>query len=237
MLSLAVIQSLIADTVGINAALQPSSAVLIGAMWDYLSNMGNWYGAGDELTPTELDEIDAMIGALYSDIATELTDVSNPLTFARIGSIFAVPSAIGQFSETGLIYCNGSTHLRVDYPDLYAMLNAAYIIDADNFKVPDLRGRMLLGNGDGGLGVTYSMAARGGHHQHVLTVAELPAHDHTQRRHSSSAGTLDGVVSSDTTSSTPVETDLKTAQTGSGSAHNNMPPYEVIRWYIVARYE
>jgi len=238
MIDLPVVQSLTADTVGINAALQPSSAVLIGAMWDYLANMSNWRGAGDELTTTELDEIDAMIGALYSDISTELTGMTpNPLTYARIGMIFAVPSAIGNFDETGLLYCDGSSRLRVDYPDLYAMLNSAYIIDADTFKTPNLRGRMLLGNGDGGLGVSYSMAARAGSHEHLLTVNELPAHHHTQQRMASTSGALTGITTApDTTASSPSAIG-DTGDTGGGQAHNNMPPYEVIRWYIVARHE
>lgn len=237
MFNLAVINSLIEDTTAANVTLQPSSVILIGAMYETLSALYKWHdGENSELTPAQTDAIEAMVAQLYYDIATENEEVlpTFPYSFARVGMVFPVPSAIGAFDETGLLYCNGAIHQKDDYPLLYSILNAAYILTADTFVVPDLRGRMILGNGDGGLGVTYSMAARAGHHQHTLSVAEMPAHSHTQRRHSSGSGTLDGIVTTDTSSGTPVNTDLATAIAGSGSAHNNMPPYEVMRWYIVA---
>lgn len=37
----------------------------------------------------------------------------------------------------GTLPCDGSTHNRVDYPSLYAVLDAEYIVDADHFVTPN----------------------------------------------------------------------------------------------------
>lgn len=39
---------------------------------------------------------------------------------------------------SGLLACDGSSYLRVDYPALYSVLSSDFITDADNFTVPDL---------------------------------------------------------------------------------------------------
>ena len=236
MFNLDEIASLTDDTTAINATLRPSSVVLIGAMFDTLNAIYKWQtGDGGELSPAQIDLIDEMIAGLYSDIETELEVLPEyPFSFARIGMIFAVPSAIATFDESGLLYCNGSVHQKDDYPLLYLILNEAYILTEDTFFVPDLRGRMLMGNGDGGLGVSYPMAQRGGHHEHQLSVSQLPPHAHPQTYMASSSGSLKGWASNPDSSSSNPQPMADTGLAGGNAAHNNMPPYEVIRWYIVA---
>jgi len=78
-------------------------------------------------------------------------------------------------------------------------------------------GRMLIGV-DG----TYTNGSTGGEATHTLTEAELPAHVHnheigfggdgTTGRHSGQAATVNRGT-------------IDTGSTGSGTAHNNMPPY------------
>lgn len=38
----------------------------------------------------------------------------------------------------GVLACDGASYLRTDYPQLYSALSTPYIVDADNFTVPDL---------------------------------------------------------------------------------------------------
>lgn len=238
MFKLATIAALIAETEPTNAALQSSSAVLVRAVYQVLSQRYRWIGEDGFPDDGEWDTIEAYVAALYSDIDTPLVIPPPPPIGGnmRIGTIFAVPSAIASFSEVGLLYCDGTSRLRVDYPDLYAMLNSAYIIDADTFKTPNLRGRILLGNGADGFGNTYGMGERGGLPSVTLTTAEMPTHNHQMRRMSSSTGTLDGwTTATDTSSSVRVAMpDMTTTNTGDGGSHDNMPPYETIRWYILA---
>jgi len=39
---------------------------------------------------------------------------------------------------TGILACDGASHLRTTYPRLYSVLPGVYITDADNFTVPAL---------------------------------------------------------------------------------------------------
>lgn len=92
---------------------------------------------------------------------------------------------------------------------------------------PDLRNRFVLGGGG-----TRGVGATGGSETVTLTTAQMPAHNHKSTYYSY-AGTL-GPRIVGTASSVPNNTVISmsstinqpnTTDTGSGSAHNNMPPY------------
>lgn len=69
----------------------------------------------------------------------------------------------------------------------------------------------------------------GGEKTHVLTVAEMPAHAHMQRRHATTTGALSGLATApDASSSNPGDLGPVTGSTGGDGAHNNMPPYLVV---------
>lgn len=102
----------------------------------------------------------------------------------------------------------------VDIPTGWALCNGAN-------GTPDLRNRFVVGAGD-----TYAVGATGGSNTHTLTAAEIPKHSHRYNQNTYSAitaqivigapnaqGLVSGVTTSDTT------------DTGSGSAHENRPPY------------
>lgn len=83
----------------------------------------------------------------------------------------------------GCIPCDGSTFDRVDYPALYDALDPVFIVDADTFTTPDLRGRTIIGAGDG-VGLTErTVGETGGEETVVLTEAQLAAHTHTTQPH------------------------------------------------------
>lgn len=100
-------------------------------------------------------------------------------------------------------------------PDKWALCNGQN-------GTPDLRGKFVLGVSD-----SYAVGATGGEETHALTVAELAAHTHnfnlgyTQNRNISSGGTREPY---DHRSEAPYAT-ITSTSTGSGSPHNNMPPY------------
>jgi hypothetical protein len=51
-----------------------------------------------------------------------------------IGSVLLYATAT---APDGTLPCDGSSHLRVDFPSLYAVIDSAYIVDADHFITPN----------------------------------------------------------------------------------------------------
>jgi microcystin-dependent protein len=74
--------------------------------------------------------------------------------------------------------CDGAIYSRLDYPSLYAALDAAFIVDADTFKVPNLVNNFPFGASLNPMD-PYQVGDIGGATEHTLTVAEIPAHTHT----------------------------------------------------------
>ena len=81
-------------------------------------------------------------------------------------------------------------------------------------------------------GDTYSVGSVGGESTHVLTIDEIPSHNHTFNRHQlwitesvSDSGTSDGYGVSNKTLT--VYSD-NTSSIGGSKAHNNMPPYLIV---------
>jgi len=129
------------------------------------ANTTSWNNAGEPLTDAEKDDLDAIVSQTFADLEG----------FAMLGTIFPYATAT---TPAGALDCDGSTHLRVAYPALYAALDSAYIVDADHFKVPDLLGRTVIGAGSGSGLSTYAVDASGGQEAHTLSTTEIPSHNH-----------------------------------------------------------
>ncbi len=128
----------------------------------------------------------------------------------------------------GVLECDGTQYLRVDYPDLYADLPAALIIDADNFIVPTVEDQFLLGSGS-----TFAPLDTGGAVDVALTIDELPAHSHNYDKPSPGID-LEGVGVPDPTSVGIPFISTASSTDGADDAHENMPPYQAFKVGIVA---
>jgi microcystin-dependent protein len=181
-------------------------------------------------------------------------DVAEPLSAPTLGGpsgwAAAVRDAINALQALvsdvvpigGIIMWSGTTA-----PPRYA------ICDGTN-GTPNLSGKFVLSHGDG-----KAIGATGGAATHTLTSAEMPSHTHTQAAHThtqaahshrfgytTGPGTLEsapytafapmsynpGNQFSDTGSATPTVNSATPTNnpTGSGGAHNNMPPYYVLAY-------
>ena len=84
-------------------------------------------------------------------------------------------------------------------------------------NTPDLRNRFIVGAGS-----SYSVGATGGEATHTLTIDEMPSHSHELDATTTTSGsTLNGVYINVRNKGLTFTTD----STGSGSAHENRPPY------------
>lgn len=173
-----------------------------------------------------------------------LTDYWASTDYCMIGTIFAY---ITTNPPANTLICDGSSHARVDYPDLYAALDAVFIVDADNFVTPDLRDRTIIGAGDaGGSSTPRTVGEIGGEEAHTLTVGELAAHSHTDLGHThvyqppgstflfvapgEAPGALVNLIPGVTGSGSANITD-----TGGDLPHNNMQPFMALNYCVVAK--
>ena len=175
-----------------------------------------------------------------------------------IGSI--VPHVMGEWPDW-MVPADGSILLRVDYPLLYSAIDSSFVVDADSFRVPDLRGRAVIGTGSGPLTTSRLLNEEGGTEWHTLTEAELPAHTHTSPAHGHTdlghAHSYTGAIpnidleapgvpdlvaagiapfqTTGTSSANLTDTAVTIEPTGQGEAHNNMMPYLAVHYGIIAR--
>lgn len=121
--------------------------------------------------------------------------------------------------------CDGATYAKEDYPEFAELIDGTtWDEDETTFSIPDLRDRVVIGAG------TWfpTIGAIGGEREHTLVEAEIPAHNHNF-----SSGTAAGngayVVRANSTLASPNHT---TTSDGGGQAHNNMQPFQVLKYII-----
>ena len=164
-------------------------------------------------------------------------------TAMSIGTIVAYVTAA---PPPGVLAADGATYNRVDYPDLYGLLDSFYILNENQFVVPDLRGRTLVGVGQGAGLTNRVVGETGGEETHVLAFEEMPSHRHTARGANEvndsrfPSGRLwaqnDVGQESYKTNPTSIVNMFADSMTyaGGDEPHENMPPYASVRYGIVA---
>lgn len=207
--------ALAADYEPLTASLSPDTLAVLFYTGTFLQEKKNWFNPEnplDTISPEEWDTIEAMVANALKELMTNMIGV----VIEYYGAVF----------PPNVLECDGTGYLRVDYPDLYAVLDPVFIVDADNFVVPDLRDRVVIGVSE-----TRSIGATGGEEEHTLTTDEIPSHTHSY-----SVPDIPTLVFEP--GEVPVPTaDLfpsSTGSTGGDEAHNNMQPYLVARKGIIA---
>ena len=146
----------------------------------------------------------------------------------------------------GWLNCNGSLLNKLQYIDLFGAIGNSYggLITDLSFNLPDLRGRVGIGAGQGADLSNRVFATSGGEETHTLTTGEMPTHNHgvTDPGHSHSIpirseGFADMGPDDDVSQGTGYNTGsaltgITINNAGSGNAHNNMQPFLVIRYLI-----
>ena len=139
--------------------------------------------------------------------------------------------------------CNGGSFNGATYPELSAAIGENFGSRiSDQFKLPDMRGRVPLGeatspgNSDGTDTCTFLLGVKGGKYNHQLNITEMPSHNHcvnmtndAQELPTNNYCRLAPGQGIRQTSGINVQT------TGGDTSHNNIQPYMVTRYIIKAR--
>lgn len=140
---------------------------------------------------------------------------------------------------TGWLLCDGAAVSRTTYALLFSRLSTTY--GAGNgtttFNLPNLANRFPLGSG------TRSRNVTGGAETVTLTTSQIPAHDHGSaggHTHTVDSGAGDTTVASGSGASVGSNATATTSSSGShthssvgsGSSHENMPPFVVVHYII-----
>ena len=178
--------------------------------------------------------------------------------FANNTNTSATPAgAILQFAGStapdGWLICNGDTVSRSTYANLFAAIGEAYGAGngSTTFKIPDLRGRVPVGAGQGSGLSNRVLAVSGGQQSAALSINQIPAHTHfmfadasvsnntgftTATTQVPKEGGILGDASQDhkyRMKSTTVAASLgKTSSVGSSSAVGRMQPFLVVNHII-----
>ena len=149
------------------------------------------------------------------------------------------------FAPRGWAFCDGQLLPIASNSALFSLLGTTYGGDGrTTFGLPDLRGRTAVHPGNAPGLTNRIWGERGGQETHVLTVAELPSHNHTvnclnEGGDQSNPGGHFPAGSASTGRGTTVDTEYATsisssastmnsgtiAHTGGNLSHNNMQPY------------
>lgn len=138
---------------------------VMGALLE-LTYLWNWEEISGESVDTPEEAVEKMVTMLDSMGACKM---------AVIGSIIPY---LTEDPPAGTLPCSGFLYLGANYPELYAVLHSTYLVPPSSFRLPDLRGRSLIGEGTGAGLSARSMGASGGEEQVGLDIASIPEHAH-----------------------------------------------------------
>ena len=112
---------------------------------------------------------------LITNKTTENTTQTEIISSIPTGSINAF---IMEKAPDGWLLCDGSEYNKKDYPKLYDLIKNTFGGSNDTFIVPDLRGRTIIGCGEGFNILPKTFGVFGGEERHILSLNELPTHSH-----------------------------------------------------------
>lgn len=156
------------------------------------------------------------------------------------------PRIVGEISQwptdtapSGWLFCAGQAVSRATYSALFALIGTTYGSGngSTTFNLPDLRGRVPLGQDDMGgssanrvtAAAADSLGGNGGAETHTLSTTEMPNHNHGVYARSGTGSVW--AVDTINTQNGALDNYYSSAQ-GGGSPHNNMPPYLTINFII-----
>jgi microcystin-dependent protein len=173
--------------------------------------------------------------------------------FAAVDALMPAGTVVtfgGANIPSGWLACDGSQldGTMPKYAALYAAIGTVYGGDAmaSKFNLPDLRGRVAMGDGAGSGLTARSLGQTFGEESHTLTVDEMPKHTHDLYLNSpgmgpsqgfwnlnwNTVGVFPGEASPPPTMGAGYQNFMEIQSAGGGAAHNSVPPTLVLKHII-----
>lgn len=161
----------------------------------------------------------------------------------------SVQAFAGPVMPPGWLMCDGSLVSKETYYYLFSIIGNYYGPGtATDFNLPDLRGRQVIGNGNGVGLSSRSLGDIGGEERHTLTINEMPVHNHGINDPGHTHSYVNNVNNQNTDNAFATETaadevDLNQTtgisttgitinNTGGGQSHNVMDPFLSLNYII-----
>src|SRR5690349_12042458 len=150
----------------------------------------------------------------------------------------------GNFAPAGWMFCEGQLMPISEYETLFNLIGTTYGGDGETtFAMPDLRGRLPIGQDVDSSTQPYWVGETGGAEEVTLSINQIPVHTHPWQTTADRSGTEAGPAGThlaQSTSITPyvvVDPDSSMAAaavspTGGSQPHTNMQPYLCVNFII-----
>ena len=149
----------------------------------------------------------------------------------------------GNFAPRGWALCDGQLLPINNHQSLFSILGTTYGGDGrTTFALPDVRGRVMIHEGNGPGLTERRLGAKTGAETETLTVDQMPDHTHTLR---ASGGDANSRTPTNNLLSSPARTriydsgntntnmdETSITPTGGSTSHNNMQPYTTLNCII-----
>lgn len=193
--------------------ITPSGSTALGAK--------NIFYSGAALTGGELKiGVPAIIiydGAQFSLISSAISTSVPAGTMLDFG---------GTTVPTGFLGCDGSAVSRTTFAGLFAAISTIWGTGdgSTTFNLPNFQRRVAVGSGGSGTATLGNAVGNtGGEETHTQTIAEMPAHTHTEN---SPTGGGNGYTN--TTNFGATTANIATGSTGGGTAFNVLQPSGIV---------
>jgi microcystin-dependent protein len=169
--------------------------------------------------------------------------LSGQLAFAQEPLVGEIRMFAGDFAPRGWAFCNGQEMLVSQNAALFSILGTTYGGDGQTtFRLPDLRGRVVIHAGTGDGLSARPLGQSGGQEAVRLTENQMPRHTHRIAVSSGSSTTTtpirpplskaSGAQASASPSSRVTKLSAPIGNAGGSQAHDNMPPFATVNFII-----
>jgi len=166
-----------------------------------------------------------------------------PPTFAQTRYLGSISLVGYNFPQTGTAFCDGQLLSIAQNTALFSLLGTTYGGDGQStFALPDLRGRVAIGMGQGPGTSSYVEGERGGEETVTLTLSQLPQHNHLANGSATVGNTVSPLNNHWATGPRVLlysgaanlvqVSDVAVGPAGGSQPHDNMKPYLALNYEI-----